>query len=388
MKGEKLALINAAVITPGGVLKGMSVVVEGGVITSLNSGEIDTADCRVIDLGGRYLSPGFVDLHTHGRLGADIIDGSRETMSRVAGDLLRYGVTGFLLTTQAMPREQTVSVIKSAVEYIKNPNPDGAKPLGIYLEGPYLASARKGAQLLDGDDRVCMDGLKAMIEAGEGHVRVVAVAPELPGATEAIRFLTERGIVVSAAHTDGGYDTAVKAIDAGVTLTTHTFNAMRPLRHRDPEVVGACLTDERVFCEVISDGIHLHPAIVKLVYLAKGAEGMALISDSVMATGLDDGEYDYAGRKYTVQNGFVRLPDGTLAGSTLSLDAAVRNVMEFTGCDICKAVEMASLTPSRVIGVNDKKGTVEIGKDADIAVLDERLRVSAVILAGRYIEVE
>lgn len=380
---DNLVIQNANVILPGGVEQGASVCIENGVISAITPGAVNGSAYRVLDAAGCYLSPGFIDLHTHGRCLCDTMDNSRESLEIIARDLLSHGTTGFLITTQSAPLERTLEVIKTAVAYIKNPAPDGAAPLGIYMEGPYFAAEKKGAQELDNADTVNLDGLRAMLDAGEGYVRVAALAPELPGAIEAIRMITSRGAAASAGHTNSSYDEAMTAIEAGISLSTHTFNAMRPISHREPSVVGACLTDNRVICEAIADGIHLHPAVLKLLYMTKGAEGVALISDSIAAAGIPDGEYDYGGRGFTVGGGVIRLKDGTIAGSMLNLNSAVRNAVKFTGCPLHEAVNMAALTPAGVIGMGKNRGSIEVGKAADLVLFNDGFEIQTVIIGGR-----
>lgn len=378
---DKLQIVNARVIVPGDILHGVTVLVREGRIAGLSSTAADPAEWKTLDAEGAYLSPGFIDLHNHGRMVADAMEGTREALQKIAAHQLSHGVTGFLITTQSAPLEPTLAVIKAAADYIDAPASDGAQPLGIYLEGPFFSGVRSGAQLADASG-VDLDALTAMAETGRGHVRVVSLAPELPNAIEAIGMLAGRGVLPAAGHTDSTFEQAAQAICAGLGLATHTFNGMRPLDHREPSVVGACLTDDRVTCEIIADGIHLHPATVKLICRIKGPRNTVLVSDSVAATGIPDGDYDYAGRAVSVKEGVVRLADGTLAGSSLSLDEAVRNVRRFTGCPLHEAVEMASLTPARVLGVSAQKGSIAAGKDADMVLFDEEVSVKTTILGG------
>jgi len=380
---ENLIIRNAKAVLPNGIQSGVSVRIINGVIAAVEPDGMDDCGHAVLDAAGLYLTPGFIDLHTHGRCFADAMDANRDSLARIAKDLLCHGVTGFLITTQAASLAHTRKAIEAAVRYIHDPDPDGAVPLGIYLEGPFLSGAKKGAQQLENADSIDLAALCGLLDAGDGHIRVVALAPELPGALSAIERIIAYNAVAAAAHTNCRYNEATAAIDAGITLATHCFNAMRPLDHREPSVLGACLTDARVTCEAIVDGVHLHPAIVKILYLTKDIDRLALISDSVAAAGVPDGEYEYAGRKFTVDGGAIRLPDGTLAGSALSLDAAVRNMMAFTGCPLYKAVATASFTPARVIGIGGQRGSIEAGKAADLLLLDDNIRIRSVFVGGK-----
>jgi len=382
----KLIINNARIIAKDEVITGSSVLIEDGIIKIIGPDIPLPVNTAVLNAAGSYLSPGFIDLHTHGRCFSDAMDSSHESLSTIAKDLLKHGVTGFLITTQSAPLDNTLAAIKNAVSYIANPDPEGALPLGIYLEGPFLSDIKKGAQQLNKDDSIDLNALRLMLKAGEGNIRVIALAPELPGAVSAIKEIREQGIVVAAAHTNSSYSEAIIAIQEGLSLATHTFNGMRSLSHREPSVVGACLTDDRITCEVIADGIHLHPAIVKLIYLAKGTDKMVLVSDSVAATGIPDGEYEYGGRKFTVKHGAICLSDGTLAGSALSLDTAVRNVMTYIGCSLPQAVRMATETPARVIGQNDLLGNIETEKRANLILFDDSLSIKSALLAGNLID--
>ena len=381
---EKIVIYNVKAVLTANILNGATVVVEQGKIIAITQEKVNESNCYLVDGQGRYLSPGFIDLHTHGRMMADTMDNDRASLVKISRDLLQHGVTGYLITTRAMPLDYTLKVLKTIVDYIKDPDPKGARPLGIYLEGPYLSDEKKGAQTLDNDDVVSIAGIKALLDAGEGHVKVVALAPELAGADEAIKIITSQGVIASIAHTMSTYEQGLAAIEAGATLATHTFNAMRQLDHKEPGVIAACLNDSRVICEAIVDGYHLHPAIVQLMYQVKGAGKIALISDSVAAVGIPDGDYDYGGRQFTVSQGTVRLADGGLAGSLLSLDAAVRNVRKFTGCSLSTAVEMASLSPAKVIKQANEIGSLEVGKTADLIIFDDDIRIYGAVVNGKY----
>ncbi len=382
---ESLCITGADIVTPKAVLRGGTVRVENGVITEISDTRTGGGDDTVVDAAGKILVPGLIDLHNHGRMVADAMDATRASLAVIAKNQLRHGVTGFLITTRAAPLDRTLRVIENAVAYIRDPEPDGATPLGLYLEGPFFADAKKGAQRFEDRGTVDLGALDRMLDAGDGLIRVVSLAPELTGAAEAIRRIIAAGAVAAAGHTDCDYENALTAIEAGIRLGTHTFNAMRPLTHRDPSILGACLTDRRVFCEAIVDGIHLHPATVALLLKMKGPDRMILVSDSVAAAGIPAGTYEYGGRKVVVKDGAVRLEDGTLAGSTLSLDAALRNVMRFTGCSLRGAVRMAAATPAALIGCGAHKGSVAVGMDADFALLDIKRQVSSVFLGGRKV---
>jgi N-acetylglucosamine-6-phosphate deacetylase len=225
--------------------------------------------------------------------------------------------------------------------------------------------------------------LDLLLELGGGWVQAASLSPELPGALAAIRRLRSAGVVVAAAHSDALYEEAINGINAGVTLSTHTFNGMRTLSHHEPGIVGAVLTDDRVICEVIADGIHLAPAILKLIFRVKGPDRVALISDSVDLNGLPEGRYEVERRSVTVSDGAIRLDDGRLAGSCLSLNTAVRNMTRFTEAGLCQAVRMASLVPARAIGIEGTKGSIAVGKDADLILFDGDINIKEAFIGGK-----
>lgn len=381
---------NAHIITPYDILYNFDLTaVEGKICNLQPSGELHEKDFdEIIDAEKNYLAPGFIDIHTHAISGYDTMDSSLEALDAMASFYLLNGVTGFLSTTMTSAAEDIERAIKNVASYISlqrgksqvlDRTGSRAQLLGIYLEGPYFSPSKKGAQSAEYLKNPDLDELKKFIELSEGTIKVVALAPELPGALEAISFLRNLGIIVSAGHTDATFDAAVNAFDYGVTQVTHIFNGMRAFAHREPGISGAALVDERVYCEMICDGIHLHPAAMKLVLKAKGKDKILLISDSMMAAGLSDGEYTLGGQKVIVKGPEARLTDGTLAGSTLTLNKAIYNMVHMVGVSLPDAVRMATLNPARAIGLDRTKGSIEIGKDADLVLFDQNLNILKVI---------
>jgi len=386
---------NVRAITPCEILEHHAIAVEGGKIADIiPDGGWDTGSFdEVIDAGGKYLSPGFIDIHNHGNFGHDAMEATFEALDSMARFHLTHGVTGFLATTMTASYDDIKKALKNAADYIQKQGGNlsvcgyeensRAQVLGIYLEGPYFNMAKKGAQPPEYVKYPDIKELEELIEVSGDNIRVVALAPELPGAPEAISYLRSRGITVSAAHTDATYDEAMKGIKSGITQVTHVFNGMRDFSHREPGIVGAALTDERISCEMICDGIHLHPAAMKLVVGIKGRDRLILMSDAMMACGLPDGEYELGGQKVFVKNRAARLADGTLAGSTLTLDRAVYNMVHMVGVPLADAVRMATLNPARAIGMSRRKGSIEVGKDADLAIFDENMEVSMSMVMGK-----
>ena len=387
----RLLIKNAHIITPYDILYNFELAVEGNKIKHLGpSGTLNEKNFdEIIDAKGNYLSPGFIDLHTHANSGYDTMDASFEAVDAMARFQIKNGVTGFLATTMTASTEETEKAIKNLANYIARQKENAsvldtsgnvpAEVLGLYLEGPYFSMAKKGAQPSKYIKNPDIDELSYFLKLSEDSVKIVAMAPELPSAIEAIDYLHTRGITVSAGHTDASFEIAKNAFNYGVTQVTHVFNGMKGLTHREPGISGAALIDERVSCEMICDGIHLHPGAMKLIVKAKGKDQIILISDSMMAAGLSDGEYTLGGQRVTVKNKEARLSDGTLAGSTLTLNKAIYNMVQMVGVPLEDAVRMATLNPARAIGLERKKGSIEIGKDADLVVFDEKLNILHVI---------
>ncbi len=378
-----LHIKNAKVVTPFEILENHSVTVKNGKIidifkSNLKEGNFD----QKIDAKGKYLTPGFIDIHNHGCFGHDTMESTFEALDSMAGFHIRNGVTGFLAATMTASPESTKKAVKNVADYMQADKSGQAQVLGLYIEGPYFSREKKGAQPEKYIKNPDVDELKDLIEISNHNIRVVALAPELLNSYQAIRYLKSENITVSMGHTNADYEAALKAIHAGAAQATHLYNGMRSFSHREPGVVGAVLTDERVRCEMICDGIHIHPAAMKVAVKMKGVEGIILISDAMMAAGLEDGKYQLGGQEVFVKNEEARLKDGTLAGSTLTLRKAVYNMIHIVGVQLQDAVRMATLNPAKAIKIHDIKGSIEIGKDADMILIDEDIQVHKVIKKG------
>jgi N-acetylglucosamine-6-phosphate deacetylase len=377
----EIVVIKGNVITPGKQLRGGSVVVEHGRITDVSAGKAGKG--RIMDFGGCYVVPGFVDIHVHGGAGEDAMDASSEGLDRLSQFLAAGGVTSFLATTHTDSQERTLEAVRRIGDATKR-GTGGARLIGLHMEGPYISTEKPGAQNSAHIRPPALNELGQVEHEADGSLRMVTLAPEVDGALEAIRWLASRGIVVAAGHTDATYDEARAGIEAGIRHATHLFNGMRSLHHREPGVVGATLEDDRVTVELIADGHHIHPAILRLVARLKGAGGTALVSDSTAVAGLSDGDYSFAGMKVTLRHGMSLLESGALAGSTIRLCDAVRNMVR-VGVPLREAVEMASTTPARIAGVADRRGSIASGMDADITVLDRDLSVMLTMVGGRIV---
>ncbi|MHB8600630.1 MAG: N-acetylglucosamine-6-phosphate deacetylase [Ktedonobacteraceae bacterium] len=337
------------------------------------------ATFAVTDLGTLRLAPGYIDLHTHGFQGHDVTTGSREDIESMACKLLRTGVTAFFptiaTTTQAKTEEQVKLVAgaaKGQLPMAKTPAIDAAEILGLRLEGPFISRAAKGAQFEPGIRRPDPAEMETLANAGNGWIRFVDFAPEEDQGYHFLATLIERGVLPCIGHTAATYEQVIEAIDQGARHSTHLFNAMSGMQHRVPGAAGALLTDNRVTIELIADGIHVHPAMIKLAIVARGPRDVALVTDAVAPAGEPEGGYDFVGRKVTVREGAVRLDNGALAGSILTLDCAVRNVVTFAGLKWSEAIRMATHTPARIAGMATRKGGIVPGMDADLVALDDK----------------
>lgn len=384
---------NANLITPYEIVENGSLEIRNGVIYGILRKEPDNIEYyeEIIDAHGKFLSPGFIDIHNHGNFGHDAMEGTREALESIADFHIRNGVTSFLATIMTEDPVKIERAIENARDYIDNQNTDfriRSQALGIYLEGPYFSMEKKGAQPAEYIKNPNLEEVKRYINLSKNNIRVVALAPEIEGSSKVIKYLKNNGITISCAHTNGTFEEIKRAIDLGVTQATHLYNGMRAFNHREPGVIGAVLTDERVLCEIIADGIHLHPAAIDLAVKTKGKDGIILISDAMMATGLEDGKYSLGGQDVYVKYGEARLESGSLAGSTLTLSRAVYNMVHLVNVKLEDAVRMASLNPAKSIGVDERKGSIELGKDADLIIFDKYLNVEKAFVRGQCLSID
>ncbi|MDI2131202.1 N-acetylglucosamine-6-phosphate deacetylase [Yinghuangia seranimata] len=373
----------ARVVLSSGVLEGGEVAVADGLITAVGGpGSLpETPGATVHDLGGRWLVPGFVDMHVHGGGGASYTAGDADQALRVAAFHRAHGTT----TTMASLVTATQDELLRSVSELAGLVEDGVLA-GVHLEGPYLSRARCGAHdpdLLREPDRAEVD---ALLKAGRGTVRMVTLAPELPGGVDLVHRLVDAGVLAAVGHTDGTHRETQAALAAGASVATHLFNAMRSVHHREPGPVTALLQDSDVVVELINDGVHLHPGIVNLAFQAAGSSRVAFITDAMGAAGMPDGTYPLGPMTARVEGGIARLADGdSIAGSTLTLDRALRTAVRENHLPITDVVTALSATPARALGIADKVGSIEAGKQADLIVLDEDLKVDAVLWGGRWV---
>ncbi len=348
--------------------------IRGSIIDLIGEGLPDYDEGEMIDVGMDKIVPGFVDLHVHGCLGYDTVFSGEDPIPHMARYLAENGTTAFQPTACAAP----LKLLDRAVERTKHAfysKANGARVLGLHMEGPFLNARRKGAMRAEHLIPPSIGLVEKWVSQSQGTIGQVTIAPELPNALEVIRYLAKQGVTVSAGHTEATYEEMQDAFRAGVSFGTHTFNAMRGLHQREPGALGALLANDNVACELISDGRHVHPGAIRLLMAAKGKRQVCLVSDATFA-GLSEGEYEFAGRKVLVDaEGTAKLPDGTLAGSTSTLNTCLGIMVEKAKIPFEDALLAATANPARIMGIDQRKGTLSVGKDADLVVLDDDYRV-------------
>jgi N-acetylglucosamine-6-phosphate deacetylase len=363
------------------------ITIDEGRITNIEA--LDTQDRQRIPATHRFpdatLVPSYIDVHIHGCAGHDIMEATPEAFTAIGAYLATRGVGAYLPTTVTSPLDQTLhslANLATQIEHSRHTTPIGATPLGIHLEGPFLSHRKRGVHdesLLEAPSIALFDRLW---QASEGHIRLFTIAPELPGSSELIAHATQLGVRCSMGHSDATVHEAEAGYAAGVCSATHTFNAMRALDHRDPGLVAYILDQDDLFAELICDGIHVDPMIVRLFSRAKRADRIILVTDGISATGMPDGTYMLGDMQVQVRDGRCT-SNGTLAGSVLTLDRAVKNFVDFTGASLNTAVAAASSNPSRLMGIDDHWGSIEIGRAANITVLSPTSSIVQTFLAGR-----
>ena len=378
-----LALVHARLITPEIEIADGTVVIAGGRIVQA-SRQPPPDGVETSDLRGLIVAPGFIDLHVHGGGGFSLAGGDAAQVRGYARWAATRGVTGFLITLVPDTRQRLVEGIDAAVAALDS-EVEGARPLGLNLEGPFLNPRRSGALrpgLLRPPD---VAEFREYASSAKDCLRLITLAPELPGADALIAAALDAGVVVALGHSDATYEEAERAFALGVRHVTHCFNAMRPFGHRDPGCVGAALSSADVTCELIADGVHVHPAAMEMLLRLKGVDKTVLVTDGIPLAGLPGGSFELEGVQIDVKDGVARRKDGTLAGSTAPLDAMVRNVAAMAGVGACEAIRMATLNPASVIGLADRKGRVTPGYDADLVVLTPDLQVEMTFAGGELV---
>lgn len=375
-----IALLGGNIVTPFRILENSGLITKEDKIY-----EIDLRDnlnipsgCDTIDVEGMYVVPGFVDLLVHGGGGYGFSDENDDSFQKISEYFFKHGSTSMLGSLHAKPEKNLLSDLSRLAKYIKdNPN---SNIKAIHMEGPYLNPVLKGAMNEDYLWKPSIESFNKMWEASEGFIKIMTIAPELPGALDVIREASFRGVVCSIGHSTADYETIDKAISNGAAHVTHIFNAMKQMHHREPSLITASLLRDELKIELIADKLHVHPAVMELLLKTKTSKGIILITDSIRAGGMHDGEFQFSDQKVILNNNKATLVDGTLAGSTLTLDNAIKNLLDTTTASITDAVRMASLNGAKVIGID--RGIIASGKTADLVVLDKNWKVQYTILNG------
>jgi N-acetylglucosamine-6-phosphate deacetylase len=384
---NRLALIGGTVVTRDAKIENGIVLVEDGRIVFAGAGEQADPEpgSRIVDARGRLVLPGFVDTHVHGSHGDDVTMSDADGVRRVSRALTQFGTTAYIPTTVSASRDVLLRSIEACVEAAQSQPSGGpaAEIVGIHAEGPFINSRKKGAHapeaLRDPDPDECLE----YIRASAGRLKLMTLAPEIPGGLELIRLLTEQGVVASVGHSEADYDTALAAIDAGASRATHLYNAMPPLHHRMPGLTAACLNEPAIRAEIILDGIHVAPEMARIAAKTKGREGLILVTDATAAVGCPEGIHALGGLEVLVRGDMCTLLDGTtIAGSMLTMNRAVANGVRAVGMDLVDASYAASYLPALSCGLADRKGSLDAGKDADVVVLNPDFSVYLTLCGG------
>jgi N-acetylglucosamine-6-phosphate deacetylase len=389
---KRIKIINGRIITPYRIIEGGTLLLKGTTIEAVSEGDIYATDAEIIDAEGKYISPGFIDIHIHGGGGHDFMDGTVNAFLKIAEIHAKYGTTSMFPTTLTCSK---ADLLKSLDVYAEanEKNTMGAQFLGMHLEGPYFALAQSGAQ----DPRYIrnpdIEEYKEVL-AYSKHIKRWSAAPELEGAIEFGRYLTSKGVLAAIAHTDAIYEEVVDAFEVGYTLATHFYSAMSGVTRRNTYryagVIEAAYLIDSMDIEVIGDGIHMPPPLLKLAYKIKGADHIALITDAMRAAGMPEGDSILGnidtGTKVFVENGVAIMPDrSSFAGSVATTDRLVRTMINMADVPLIEAIRMISKTPATIMGVADTKGSLVVGKDADIVIFDDNINIQTTIINGRVV---
>jgi len=379
-------VLKGNVILEDKILSGGAVVIEGEKISGVFPQEHKFPDKEInyFDYVDKFISPGLIDLHLHGALGKDVMDADVESLNQIAFHQAECGVTGFLAGTTSSSLDSILKAVEAVKKAAELPQP--SEILGVYIEGPFLNQERKGAQDPDFIRGISQEDIDVLIEATRGLSTVICIAPEVNNNMSFIKTLREKGIIVAIGHSDATYQQALDSFKQGITHATHLFNAMSGYHHREPGVAGAVFDSPEVTAEVIADGINLHPSAVRLAVARKGEDKICLITDSLKAAGLGDGIYQMGNLEFEVKGAEARLKEsGVLVGSVMTLNKAVKNVIGWTRIKKNQGVNMASLNPARVLGLDDEIGSIQKGKYANLAIFDTEFNVVETIRRGQFV---
>ena len=370
---------NCKIIFPNVIEKG-TILIENGLIKEINP-KTYPSNNEIINGQGLYLSPGFIDIHIHGAGGFDVMDGEYDSLNNICKTIFPHGTTSFLATTMTCSIRDIRKAVDAAAYAIKK-GTDGANILGIHLEGPFINAGMLGAQNPDFIQTPCIDTFKKIIGDNLNIIKTVTIAPELEGAKELIKYLNKLGIVSSIGHSKASYKEAIDGIASGISHSTHLYNAMTGLHHREPGIVGA-IFDSDITTETIADGIHIDYPALRIAYKQKGLDKVILVTDAMMACCMADGKYSLGGQDVFVENGAARLQNGSLAGSTLTLDKAVKNVYKNSSYGLQEIIKMVTYNPAKLLKIDNKIGSIKEGLNADLVLFDEDINIKRVIINGK-----
>ncbi len=372
------AIKNAKLVLPNEIIENKTLLYNKHIVDIIEN-TIPLGDMEVYDAKGNYLSSGFIDTHIHGLAGVDVMDGTVESIQTIAREVCKSGVTSFIPTTMTMEPLKIFRALDSIKKVMLGEN-EGATILGAHLEGPFINEVNKGAQ----NEKYILTPNYELINKYADVIKMITIAPEMDKDYIFMDSITKKHnhILLSIGHSNATYNMTKEAINKGIKSATHLFNGMSGLHHREPGVVGAVL-DSDIYCEIIADNIHLHPSIYRMVTAMKGLDKIILITDSIRATSLRAGKYDLGGQMINVSETMATLENGTLAGSILKLNKAVKNMRDNTCYNLTNIINMVSINPATLLGIEDKKGSIKIGKDADLTVFNEDLDIMATIVDGK-----
>ena len=375
------AIVNGKIIVGNEILQNKVLLFEKKIIDILDRENVCLSkNDYIIDAKGLYISPGFIDVHIHGSGGKDVMDGEIESIKVISNTIAKRGVTSFLPTTMTMAKERIYKAL-DVIEQAMNMDLGGAKVLGAHLEGPFINPKYKGAQKVDFIKNPSFDFIKGY----ENVIKIITLAPEKDENFKFLKYIKENtDIVLSIGHSDATYEQAMAAIDNGISRATHTFNAMTPLNHRKPGIIGAIMNTD-ISCELIADNIHVHKGAINVLTKIKGKDKIILITDSMRAGCMNNGIWELGGQKVIVKNGSARLEDNTLAGSILTLDNAIKNMKNNIDASLCEIISMVTINPAKDINIYDKTGSIEKGKDSDIVIFDKDINISMTIVEGNIV---
>ncbi len=378
----RYALYPQRVFVSDGIKENHYVVVNDGKVEAVT----DTlpTDCEILSLEGKTLLPGFIDIHIHGRAGSDVMDATPEALQTISDALLQTGVVAWVGTTVTAPWSSIVYSLDAIKTWLEQSQQCGAELLGSFLEGPYFTEAHRGSHPTAYLKSPTIQELEELYQVADHSLLRVAIAPEADGAMEAIQWLQSKNIKTSVAHTDSTFEQVTLAYQLGADCGVHLFNGMRGLHHREPGCTGAVLYHD-MLAELIADGIHVHPVMMQLAYRMKGYQNIALITDCMRAGGLDDGDYQLGSQTITVTNGEARTKCGSLAGSTCSLDQALRNMIQLSGVPEWEAVQMATSVPAKYLDIDQRLGSIASGMDASFTVVNQDFEVQNTMMKGKWV---